>query len=285
MWDDDIVLRVLRRPDSEHPERGVGKARHLLAAGATLLILVLATAAVAGGEAVQDQDLIVSLNGRITPHALPRDELAPVTVHVSGKIKTINGAPPQPLRKVSIALNRQGKFDTDGLPTCTSGVLESTTTAQARSICGPALVGSGRFEANVSFPSIATFPAEGTLLAFNGKVKGRPGILLHIYGAVPVQHTFVLPMTITHRRTGTFGTVASIEIPRLAAGLGYVTNLDFAIGRRFRYQGKMHSLLSARCAAPDGIPGAIFTFAKATFTFANGQTLSPSLVRDCKVRD
>jgi hypothetical protein len=232
---------------------------------------------------VQERDLVVSLNGRITPHALPRDALAPVEVHVSGKIRTINDAPPQPLKKVSIALNRNGKLDTEGLATCSAGTLESTTTAQARSLCGPALVGSGNFEANVAFPSIAPFPAQGTLLAFNAEVKGRPGILLHIYGPTPVQHTFVLPMTISHRRSGTFGTVVSITIPRLAAGLGYVTDLNIAIGRRFHYNGGMHSLLSASCAAPAGLPGAIFTFAKATFTFANGQALTPSLVRDCKV--
>jgi len=251
---------------------------------AALAIVALTSAGIASGESAEGGDLVASLQGKITPHALPRNELAPVTVHVSGEIKTTNGATPPALREISIALNREGKLDTRGLPTCSSGALESTTTEQALSLCGPALIGQGRFEADVSFPTLVPFPAEGKLLAFNAKVKGRPGILLHIYGANPVQHTFILPMTITHKSSGTFGTVISTKIPRLAAGLGYVTSVDFAIGRRFHYKGKMHSLLSARCAAPPGFPGAIFTFARGTFTFANGQALSPSLVRDCKVR-
>ena len=254
-----------------------------LAALIVLAIIACACAGIAVGESIQNKNLIVSLQGRITPHALPRDELAPITVHVSGAIKTDDGATPPALRKISFALNRNGKLYTRGLPTCESGVLESTTTEQARELCGPALIGSGSFEANVAFPSLVPFPAEGKLLAFNAKVKGRPAILLHIYGANPVQHTFVLPMTISQQASGTYGTVISANIPQLAAGLGYVTSVDFAIGRQFHYKGKTHSLLSASCSAPAGFPGAIFLFAKGTFTFTNGQSLSPRLIRDCKV--
>jgi hypothetical protein len=249
-----------------------------------LAIVVCACAGIAAAESAQNKNLIVSLQGRITPYALPRDELAPITVHMGGGIKTDDGATPPALRKISFALNRNGQLDTRGLPTCDSNLLESTTTAQARARCGPALIGHGNFKANVTFPSLVPFPAEGTLLAFNARVGGKPAILLHIYGPNPVQHTFVLPMTISHQATGTYGTVISAKIPRLAAGLGYVTSVNFAIGRQFQYKGKTHSLLSASCSAPAGFPGAIFLFAKGTFTFANGQTLSPRLIRDCKVR-
>jgi hypothetical protein len=249
-----------------------------------MAIFALAGAGIASGESAQSGGLVVSLQGRIAPHALPRDELAPITVHVEGKVKTVDGDTPPALRKITIALNRNGKLDTRGLPICTGGSLESTTTEQARSACGPALVGSGSFEADVAFPTLAPFPAEGKLLAFNAVIKGRPAILLHIYGDNPIQHTFVLPMTIAHQASGTFGTVVSTTIPRLAAGLGYVTSVNFAIGRQYHFKGKAHSLLSASCAAPPGFPGAIFTFAKGTFSFANGATLSPKLVRDCKVR-
>ncbi len=255
-----------------------------LALMTTVALMALASAGIAQGELTQSGNLIVSLQGRITPHALPRDVPAPVSVVVTGDIKTADGTDPPPLRALSVALNRQGKLFTRGLPVCDSGSLESTTTAQARAICGPALIGHGSFEANVSFPTLAPFPAEGTLLAFNAQEQGRPAILLHIYGAKPVQHTFVLPMTISHPAKGTYGTVLSTTIPKIAANVGYVTGVEFRIGRSFRYKGRMHSLLSARCAAPDGFPGAIFPFAKGTFSFANGQALSTRLVRDCKVK-
>lgn len=252
---------------------------------ATLATVACAGVGIARGESAASGDLIVSLNGRIAPHALPRDRPAPITVHVDGSIKTFNGGTPPALRRISIALNRDGKLDTRGLPVCAAGGIEATTTAQARSICGPALVGNGKFESTVFFPSIAPFPVEGNLLAFNSLIKGRPGILLHIYGAKPVQHTFVLPMTISYRRSGVFGTVISAPIPRLAGGLGHVTDVSLEIGRRFHYKGRARSLLSASCAAPPGFPGAIFTFAEGRFSFENGTTVSPSLIRDCKVRE
>jgi hypothetical protein len=250
---------------------------------AALVAVALASAGIAEGELTQSGNLIVSLQGRITPHALPRDTLAPVSVYVSGDIKTSNDTSPPPLQSISVALNRQGKLFTRGLPVCPAGLLESTTTAQARERCGPALVGHGRFEANVAFPSSAPFPAEGKLLAFNSEVGGRSAILLHIYGKLPIQHTFVLPMIISQLSKGIYGTVLSTTIPKIAANAGHVTNFEFTIARRFRYKGQMRSLLSASCAAPAGFPGAIFPFAEGTFSFTNGQTLSTRLIRDCKV--
>lgn len=256
----------------------------LLACCIAVVATALAGAGIAQGELAQSGDLIVSLQGQITPHALPREDLAPVFVSVTGKIKTSNGTSPPPLRQLTIALNRNGKFFTRGLPTCPAGLLETTTTEQAVRRCAPALVGHGHFEANVAFPNAAPFPAQGTLLAFNAEVGGRPAILLHIYGSIPIQHTFVLPMTIAHQPTGTYGTVLSARIPKIAANVGYVTSVKLKIGRRFSYKGKMRSLLSASCAAPAGFLGALFPFAKGTFSFVNGQTLSTRLVRDCKVR-
>jgi hypothetical protein len=255
---------------------------------ACLLTLIAAagvSAGIAQGELTQSGNLIVSLRGGIAPHALPREQLAPVSVYVDGSIKTANGAGPPPLRAFSVALNRNGRLFTRGLPVCPAGLLESTTTAQARQRCGPALVGHGRFEAHVAFPNQAPFPAEGTLLAFNSKVSGRTAILLHVYGSIPIQHTFVLPMIITRQSKGIYGTVLSTTIPKIAANVGYVTSVNMKIGRRYRYQGRLRSFLSASCAAPAGFPGAIFPFAKGTFSFSNGQTLSTRLIRDCRVKD
>ena len=252
---------------------------------AALGALALSAAAVAHGESKQEGNLVVSLGGRITPYALPREVPAPVVAHVTSAIKSANGASPPQLRKFSIALNRAGTLFTRGLPVCPEGVLESTTSVGALAACRAALIGSGNFQANVSFPTLAPFPAAGRVLAFNGRLHGKPVILLHIYGSKPVQHTFVLPMSISHPPKGIYGTVLTTTIPTIAAELGYVTGVQFNIGRQYRYKGAARSLLSARCAAPAGFPSAIFDFARGTFSFANGQTISTSLVRDCKVRN
>lgn len=258
--------------------------RKLTTCLAGLALTAFVGAGIAQAEFEQEGNLIVSLQGRITPYALPRDDLAPVAVHVKGSIKTVNDATPQPLRKVVISLNRHGKLFTRGLPICESGLLEATTTEKARENCGPALVGRGHFEADVALPTLSPFPAMGTLLAFNARVDGKPAILLHIYGSSPIPHTFVLPMTIRQRPEGTYGTQLSLTIPKIAANVGYVTGVEMKIGREFQYKGRKRSLLSASCAAPPGFPGALFTFARGSFTFANGQTISTRLVRDCKVK-
>jgi hypothetical protein len=276
---------IAPRPSSAAPRPGGRSVPWRLAVLAALAIATCAGAGIARGESSASGNLVVSLQGHIAPHALPRDRPAPITVHVAGAIKTSDGTAPPALRRITIALNRSGKLFTKGLPTCTAGALEATTTSQAHSICGPALIGGGQFESAISFPNTAPFPVEGKLLIFNAVLKHRPGILLHIYGAEPAQHTFVVPMTISHRRSGTFGTVVSAAIPTLAGGLGHVTDINLELGRKFRYKGQAHSLLSASCAAPPGFPGAIFTFAEGKFTFDDGTTVSPSLTRDCKVRE
>lgn len=106
---------------------------------------------------------------------------------------------------------------------------------------------------------------------------------MHIYGWNPIQATVVLVFKITHPARGEFGTVLSTRIPKIASDAGYITGISFSIGRRYRHDGERRSFLSARCAAPDGFPGALFAFAKGSFGFANGQTVPITLARDCLV--
>jgi hypothetical protein len=261
--------------------RGAKRVRRLLS---LITVVVAVSAGVAQGELTREGNLVVSLKGDILPHALPRDTLAPVRVRVEGSVRTLNGARPPELRRLAIALNSQGRLFSRGLPRCTAGQLQQTSTEVALEICGPALVGRGRFEASVDFPSLAPFPAEGALLAFNARRRGRQAILIHIYGTSPTPLTFILPLTINQDDDGTFGTLLSARLPSIASELGYVTNVSLTIGRRYRHEGRARSFLSASCAAPEGFPGAIFPFAKGTFSFSNGQTLTTSLVRDCRVR-
>ncbi len=246
--------------------------------GATLLL-----AGVAHGESERVGNIIVTFDGRFAPHALPRDREAPVTVDISGTLRTADGERPPPLRSMSFAVDRHGKLSARGLPVCLPGRLESTSSSEALSRCRKALVGKGGFGAKVDFPDLK-FPVEGRLLAFNTRARGRPAIALHIYGSTPVKVTFVLILHIHHPSRGTFGTVLSTRIPKLAADLGYVTDFSLSFGRRYRHRGEPRSFISARCAAPAGFPGALFNFVRGSFTFANGKTVTTTLARDCVVR-
>lgn len=250
----------------------------------TALVLCLPVGVAAGRQLVQQGNLRVAFEGRLLPRSLPREKAAPVTVHLGGEVSTTDGSRPPQLRAISIAVNRAGLVSVAGLPSCPPSELQQTSSEAALAKCRAALVGHGHFAAHVDFPGEATFPASGKVLVFNGSSKRRTRLLLHLYGSSPVRAAFVLPFEISRRSKGTFGTVFSTEIPRLASDLGYVTDINLTIGRRYRYAGKWRSFMSASCAAPAGFPGAAFDLAKATFSFEGGQQLSSHLPGDCKVR-
>lgn len=249
-----------------------------------LLATTLSGAAIAHAEIFGGEGLFVSFGGGFTPRSLPRDRDVPVTVTLETSIKTGDGSRPPQLRQISFGVNRYGHITTTGLPVCHAALLESTDSPAALERCGGALVGHGKFIANVEFPNRAPFPVHGRMLAFNGSAHGHPAILLHINGSNPADVTVVLTFTIRHPKQGKFGTVLSATIPRLASDLGYVTDVSLVFDRRYSYRGKRYSFLSARCAAPAGFPGAIFSFTRGTFSFAGGKKIVTTLTRDCVVR-
>lgn len=55
--------------------------------------------------------------------------------------------------------------------------------------------------------------------------------------------------------------------------------------RTYSYRGARHSFVSAACTAPAGFDSALFPFAKAIYGFANGQSLTTSVARSCRVRN
>ena len=245
--------------------------------------LCLLGAALAHGELSQSGNVRIAFSGDFKPSALPRERPAPISVHVEGAIGTTDGTHPPPVRKVEIALNRNGRLTTAGLPTCTSAQLQSTSTETARRRCASSIVGRGRFGADVEFPT-TPFPAGGRILAFYGIHQGGPAVLLHLYGTTPVQTTFVLPLRITRPEKGKFGTVLSARVPTLAGGSGSVTEIDLRIGRTYSYRGQRRSFISAACAAPSGFTVAVFPLVRGSFFFADGRRIDTTLTRNCRVR-
>lgn len=248
-----------------------------------LLVAVSLGAAVADAERVRSGNLDLVFDASFEPRVLPRERPVPVTVRLDGSVRTADGSRPPQLRRISIAVNRYGLISTAGLPICRQAQLESTSSKVALARCRSSLVGHGSFHADVDLPNLK-FPVKGRVLAFNSRAGRQPAIALHVYGSNPAQVTVVLSFRIRHPHKGRFGTVVTTRIPRIAADLGYLTDISLVLGRRYRHNGQSRSFISARCAAPPGFPGALFTFARGSFLFANGQNLSTSLVRDCLVR-
>lgn len=251
-----------------------------------LLVLtgLLGAAALAQAELGQSGDVRISFSGDFAPHELPRDRLAPVTIDVKGAISTTDGTHPPAVRQIEIAINRHGLLSTQGLPTCSSALLQSTSTETALKRCRTALVGRGNFGANVEFPNSSPVLATGKMLAFYGKSNGKQALLLHLYATTPVRATFVLPLTISHSGNQLFGTILSAKIPTLAGGIGSVTQIDLEIGRNYTYRGQHRSFISASCPAPAGFGGALFSLARGSFYFADGKKIETTLSRNCQVR-
>lgn len=245
--------------------------------------VALLAAGVAQGEQFRTGDVVVHFDADFAPHALPRQRAAPVTVTISGSIGTTDGSRPPALRRLRIELNRHGRLTTRGLPTCSGPMLQSTTSSAALERCRPALVGRGSFAADLELEAEGV-PAEGRVLVFNSRKNGKPALLIHVYGTVPVAATLVLPLTITRHVKGEFGTVLSAKVPRLAGGLGSITHIEMRLGRTYSFRGRRLSYISGSCAAPAGFNIAFFPFARGTFTFSGGTRLETALTRNCRVR-
>jgi DNA-binding beta-propeller fold protein YncE len=232
---------------------------------------------------VQRGPVRVNFDGKLTPHALPRHGSAPVGIAVDARISGTSGGTPPQLRRIAIEINRNGHFSATGLPICREDEIQPSTTAGARAACGRALVGEGHFAANVKLPEQSPFPSSGKVLAFNGRLHGKPAILAHIYGTQPAPTSYVLPFSIRESR-GTYGTVLETSLPHATGNWGYVTGLEMKLRRSFHFHGKQRSYLSAGCPAPAGFPGAVFPLARTSFAFAGGMTLVSILNRSCKAK-
>ncbi len=246
------------------------------------VIALLSIASGAGAELTAQGDLFVRFQGGINPAALPRAQRAPITVSVTGRVKTLSGERPPALREIEIELNRGGELNSNGLPVCRYGQLVAVAPSRAMEKCGDAVVGDGAYIGKTAFPEQATFPAQGQILAFNGVYRGREVILAHVYGASPVPITRIIVFYI-HRSSGTYGTVIKGSLPDAVNHYGYVEEIALRLHRNYTYRGQQRSYLSAACDAPSGFTVATFPFARASMTFADDRTLSSTLTRSCRV--
>jgi hypothetical protein len=247
-------------------------AKALLTAALCISLFALATSA--GGQTVRAGNLIVTIEGAITPKALPRKTPAPVTLSLSGSLKTADATHPPVLKTLHLEFDRHGQLNTTGLPTCRPQQLQSTLTATAERVCKDALVGTGRAEAQIALPEQAPFNASGKLLIFNGPPKGAKQVLvLHVYAHVPAPTTFVTTAVIGKAK-GKYGTSADVAIPAIVAGQGSLIAFSATLHKTWPYKGQKQSLLLATC--PSG-----HLYAHGDFLFAGGEELSGGVTRSC----
>ncbi len=253
---------------------------------AAVLTVVLLAAAPALATKNGNGDLIASFHGGIVPRALPRTEPVPVSISVAGGLESASGdlaSLPQ-LTQISVAINNQGRlFDRD-LPVCRPRRIRRGGRASAEANCGGAIIGEGRVVVQVRIPDQLPFLVHSSLLVFNGpREDGRKVILAQAYARKP-PGSFILTFAV-QKRAGMFGTVLTTTLPPGTRSWAYITHFAMRLHRTYTYRGRRRSYLSASCAAPEGFDEALFPFARATYSFANGEKLSMSESEQCRVRE
>lgn len=233
-------------------------------------------------EVAQHGNVRVALQAKLTPKRLPRSGRAPVHFSISARIASADGSVPPQLRALEIAINRNGRINPTSLPVCEMDQVQPATTQGALEACRRSLVGEGSFSAKVLLTQQAPFPSEGEVLAFNGRWRGQPAILAHIFGTKPVPTSYTLPFVIGKAGKGSYGSKLTASLPRFTSKWGYVTGISLYLGRTTPHGG----YLDAGCPAPKGFGGASFPLARAKLSFAEGspRSIEQTLTRSCGVR-
>lgn len=246
-------------------------------------ILALSGAAIAQAELSQAGNIRISASGGISPTTLPRTTKAPVGVLMGAKITTTDGSVPPRLERIVLEINSHGSLDTQGLPTCPLGKLNSASAKQALKACGKAQVGHGNVTSRIALPGQGVFATNGPLQAFNGRYKGHPAIFAQVTSTSTLAITYVIIFQIKQAH-GTFGTQLDAQLPPIASKLGYISAFDLALKRTYTSHGQSRSYLSANCPVPKGVSQAPFPFARTSYQFADGRDVSVTMTRTCRGR-
>lgn len=241
-----------------------------LTALAALAMLIAAAAAIAGNQTpvkVIAGNLELTFNGGLTPTAVSKTKLTPVSLNVSGKIRTVNGDHPPAMKEFILEADKNTAVEAKGLPVCTASKLQSQDTKHAEAICRSAIIGTGTADVEVAFPEQPPIPAHTKIIAFNGGVSGGvTTFFIHAYLTVPTPAAIVTTVKITKVHNGRFGLKSVATIPKIAGGSGSTTDFNLTINKK--------GLLLAKC--PDGK-----IQAHGTAVFSDGTRASAEVIRTC----
>jgi hypothetical protein len=123
------------------------------------------------------------------------------------------------------------------------------------------------------------------LLIFNGRQKGRPVILTHIFTSHPFNSSFVIPFAIEKTHKGPWGTELSASLPQALGDWGYLDRIKLTLKRKYSYGGKQLSYFNSACPAPGKAKRTSFPLALATFYFDQLKPLAVSVDKTCGVKE
>jgi hypothetical protein len=245
-----------------------------LALAAAIALGACGLALAAGGEkptVVTAGNVVLTINGGVTPKALPKNKLAPITLRIEGGIATTDGSQPPALKEVIVDTDKHGTINAAGVPVCKSSKIQATDTTHAEAACRSAIVGKGKTTVRVAFPESTPFDATGPLVVFNGGTRGGVTTLyIHAYVSVPTPTAIVTTVKVKKEHRGPYGERSIATIPTIAGGDGSVTHFELTIDHP-----KYRDYLEAECASGKFV-------AQAESIFANGTRIKGGIVRTCK---
>jgi len=234
---------------------------------------------------VQQGNLRITVLAQLKPYKLPRTTPAPIAVFVAGHLQNPNGGIPPQLQRMKIEVNRHGLLQSKGLPTCKVTDIQPGSSERALERCSEALIGSGRFWANIVLPDQGAYPTQGRLLIFNGRDKGRPAILTHIFTDHPFNSSFVIPFSIRRVSKGPYGTELRASLPQALGEWGYLDRIKLTLKRKYTYRGKQLSYFNSACPAPGNTKRVSFPLAYAEFFFAGREPMGARVDKACGVKE
>lgn len=221
---------------------------------------------------------VQDMKATYSPSKLSKTKFQPASLQVVTDLSTTTAANgvPVPATRAVIDFDKNVQLYTKGIPTCTSAKLQNQSTDLAKAACPKSVVGGG--SAVVLIPvGTQVFTEPVTVTAFAGPPQGgNPVILLHTFGATPVQVATVLTGVVSKYNKQGYGPRLDVQIPPLAGGTGALTHFQTKVKRNYKYKGKKRSYVSAKC------PNSKKLKSRGSFTFSDGVTLSPTSVQKCK---
>jgi hypothetical protein len=244
--------------------------KYLLIMTAVAALIAVSVAGIATAEqpvTVRAGNLIMTFNGGFSPKTLSKTKFTPISLNVSGKLKTADGTHPPALKEFNVETDKNGAINVKGLPVCKSSQLQSQDTKHAEAICKSAIIGSGQATAEIAFPEQAPILAKTKIIAFNGGFSGGTTTLyIHAYLTVPTPAAIVTTVKIKKIHNGRYGLKAVSTIPKIAGGSGSVVDFNLTINKK--------GVLTAKC--PDGK-----LQAKGEAKFSDGTVAKAEIVRTC----
>lgn len=220
---------------------------------------------------------VQDMKATFSPSKLSKTKFQPATLNVLTNLSTTTAANgvPVPATRAVLDFDKSIQLFTKGIPTCSNAKLQNQSTALAEAACPKSIVGGGA--ATVLLPVGAqVFTENVTVTAFNGVPQnGKPVLLLHTYGATPVQVATVLVGVISNFGKQGYGPRIDIQIPAIAGGTGALTDFQTRVNKKYTFKGQKRSYVSAKC------PSGKKLHYRGAFTFADNVTLTPAHFQKC----